>query len=325
MAAAEHGRGGSHQGHSHSHATITAATDTRRLAVSLALILAFMVVEVVVGIAVHSLALLSDAAHMLTDAGALGLSLVVIRLVARPAKGDLTFGLKRAEILSAQANGFTLLVLAGLVVYEGISRLVSPPQPNGLPILVVALVGVAVNLAATWQLSKANRESMNVEGSFQHILTDLIAFIATAIAGAVILTTGWVRADAVAALLVAVIMLRAAYGLLRDSGRVLLEAAPDGLSVAEIGLAIATHAHVDSVHDLHVWQVSSGFTSLSAHVLVHPGDDCHTIRRELEIVLRDRFGIEHTTLQIDHSEDDRLLTIATTPTTPPGQAPHDRS
>ena len=325
MAAAEHGRGGSHQGHSHSHATITADTDTRRLAASLALILAFMVVEVVVGIAVHSLALLSDAAHMLTDAGALGLSLVVIRLVARPAKGDLTFGLKRAEILSAQANGFTLLVLAGLVVYEGISRLVSPPQPNGLPILVVALVGVAVNLAATWQLSKANRESMNVEGSFQHILTDLIAFIATAIAGAVILTTGWVRADAVAALLVAVIMLRAAYGLLRDSGRVLLEAAPDGLSVAEIGLAIATHAHVDSVHDLHVWQVSSGFTSLSAHVLVHPGDDCHTIRRELEIVLRDRFGIEHTTLQIDHSEDDRLLTIATTPTTPPGQAPHDRS
>ena len=325
MAAAEHGRGGSHQGHPHSHATVTADTDTRRLAVSLGLILAFMTVEVVVGIAVRSLALLSDAAHMLTDAGALGLSLVVIRLVARPAKGDLTFGLRRAEILSAQANGFTLLVLAGLVVYEGISRLVSPPQPKGLPILVVALVGVAVNLAATWQLSKANRESMNVEGSFQHLLTDLIAFIATAIAGAVILTTGWVRADAVAALLVAVIMLRAAYGLLRDSGRVLLEAAPDGLSVAEIGLAIATHAHVDSVHDLHVWQVSSGFTSLSAHVLVHPGDDCHTIRRELEIVLRDRFGIEHTTLQIDHSEDDRLLTIATTPTTPPGQAPHDRS
>ncbi len=325
MAAAEHGRGRSHQGHSHSHATITADTDTRRLATSLALILAFMVVEVVVGIAVHSLALLSDAAHMLTDAGALALSLVVIRLVARPAKGDLTFGLKRAEILSAQANGFTLLVLAGLVVYEGISRLVSPPQPKGLPILVVALVGVAVNLAATWQLSKANRESMNVEGSFQHLLTDLIAFIATAIAGVVILATGWVRADAVAALLVAVIMLRAAYGLLRDSGRVLLEAAPDGLSVAEIGLAIATHAHVDSVHDLHVWQVSSGFTSLSAHVLVHPGDDCHTIRRELELVLRNRFGIEHTTLQVDHSEDDRLLTIAATPTTAPEQALHDRS
>ena len=318
MAAAEHDHDdGSHAGRSH--ATITADTDTRRLAIALGLILAFMAVEVVVGILVQSLALLSDAAHMLTDAGALGLSLIVIRLVARPARGDLTFGLKRAEILSAQANGFTLLVLSGLIVYEGVSRLLSPPKPEGLPILIVALVGVAVNLAATWQLSKANRKSMNIEGSFQHILTDLIAFIATAIAGAVILTTGWVRADAVTALFVAVIMLRAAYGLLRDSGRVLLEAAPDGVSVEEVGRAIAAHPHVDSVHDLHVWQVSSGFPSLSAHVLVHPGDDCHTIRRELELVLRERFRIEHTTLQVDHSADDQLLTISASRPSPSAQ------
>jgi cobalt-zinc-cadmium efflux system protein len=300
---------------------VGAETDSRRLAIALALVLAFMVGEVVVGIMVHSLALLSDAAHMLTDAGALGVSLIVIRLVARPARGDLTFGLKRAEILSAQASGFTLLVLAGLISYEGVSRLVSPPRPEGLPILVVALVGVAVNLAATWQLSKANRESMNVEGSFQHILTDLIAFVATAIAGAVIIATGWVRADAVAALFVAAIMLRSAYSLLRDSGRVLLEAAPDGTSVAEVGRTIAAHPHVDSVHDLHVWQVSSGFPSLSAHVLVHPGDDCHSIRRELELVLRERFGIEHTTLQVDHSDEAKLLTII--PTAQP--TPLDRS
>ena len=317
MAAAEHGhdsehdrdhsKHGSHAGHSH--ATVTGDTDTRRLAIALSLILGFMVVEVVVGIAVQSLALLSDAAHMLTDAAALALSLLVIRLVARPAKGEFTFGLKRTEILSAQANGFTLLVLAGLILYEGISRLTSPPQPQGLPILIVALVGIVVNLAATWQLSKANRESMNIEGSFQHILTDLIAFIATAIAGIIILTTGWVRADAVAALFVAAIMLRAAYGLLRDSGRVLLEAAPEGMSVEEIGHAIAAHPHVDSVHDLHVWKVSSGFPSLSAHVLVHPGDDCHAIRRELETLLSERFGIEHTTLQVDHHDRARLLTI----------------
>jgi cobalt-zinc-cadmium efflux system protein len=309
MPADAHGRSHDHAGHSH--VRVDAATDSKRLRFALVLILAFMVGEVAVGIAVHSLALLSDAAHMLTDAGALAVSLVVIRLVARPSGGDMTFGLKRTEILSAQANGFTLLVLAGLIVYEGVSRLVSPPEPAGLPILVVALVGIAVNLAATWQVSQANRESMNVEGSFQHLLTDLIAFVATAIAGAVILVTGWVRADAVAALLVAAIMLRAAYGLLRDSGRVLLEAAPDGMSVAEVGQALAGHPHVDSVHDLHIWQVSSGFPSLSAHVLVHPGDDCHAIRRELELVLRTRFGIEHTTLQVDHSDDDRLLTIST--------------
>ncbi|TML67928.1 MAG: cation transporter [Actinobacteria bacterium] len=296
-----------HAGHTHAH--VDADTDSRPLGVALGLIVAFMVAEVVVGIVAHSLALLSDAAHMLTDAGALVLSLIVIRLVARPARGDLTFGLKRTEILSAQANGFTLLVLSGLIVYEGVARLVEPPKPEGLPILVVALVGVVVNLVATWQLSGANRDSMNIEGSFQHILTDLMAFIATAIAGGVILATGWVRADAVAALFVAAIMLRAAYTLLRDSGRVLLEAAPEGMSVEEIGRALASHPHVDSVHDLHVWEVSSGFPSLSAHVLVHPGDDCHEIRRELADTLAREFGIEHTTLQVDHSAAGRLLTV----------------
>ena len=296
-----------HAGHTHAH--VDADTDSRPLGVALGLIVAFMVAEVVVGIVAHSLALLSDAAHMLTDAGALVLSLIVIRLVARPARGDLTFGLKRTEILSAQANGFTLLVLSGLIVYEGVARLVEPPKPEGLPILVVALVGVVVNLVATWQLSGANRDSMNIEGSFQHILTDLMAFIATAIAGGVILATGWVRADAVAALFVAAIMLRAAYTLLRDSGRVLLEAAPEGMSVEEIGRVLASHPHVDSVHDLHVWEVSSGFPSLSAHVLVHPGDDCHEIRRELADTLAREFGIEHTTLQVDHSATGRLLTV----------------
>ncbi len=296
-----------HPGHSHVH--VDEETDSRRLAVALGLIVAFMVAEVVVGVVAHSLALLSDAAHMLTDAGALVLSLIVIRLVARPARGDLTFGLRRTEILSAQANGFTLLVLAGLVVYGGIARLVEPPKPEGLPILVVALVGVAVNLAATWQLSRANRSSMNIEGSFQHIVTDLAAFAATAIAGGVILATGWVRADAVAALFVAAIMLRAAYGLLRDSGRVLLEAAPEGMSVDAIGKALAAHPHVDDGHDLHVWEVGSGFPSLSAHVLVHPGDDCHEIRRELAELRARQFGIEHTTLQVDHSAASRLLTV----------------
>ena len=169
-----------------------------------------MAAEVVVGILVQSLALLSDAAHMLSDAGALGLSLVVIRLAARPAGGNLTYGLQRAEILSAQANGATLLVLAFLIIYEGIQRLVHPPQPGGLAILIVAVAGIGVNLLATWQLSKANRESMNIEGSFQHILTDLAAFIFTAIAGGIILATGFDRADGIAALIVAAIMLRAA-------------------------------------------------------------------------------------------------------------------
>jgi cobalt-zinc-cadmium efflux system protein len=285
--------------HDHAHG-LDPNADVSRLVRALSLIVAFMAAEVVAGILAHSLALLSDAAHMLTDAGALLLSLTVIRLVRRPAGGDLTFGLKRAEILSAQANGATLLVLAGLIVYEGIHRLISPPKPVGLVLLIVAIVGIAVNLIATQQLAQANRESMNIRGSYLHLLTDLFAFVATAVAGAVILATGFARADGIAALLVAAIMVRTAYGLLKDSGRVLLEAAPEGISVQQIGEAIAAHPHVDSLHDLHVWEIGSGFPALSAHVLVEPDADCHGIRRELELLLMERFTIDHTTLQVDH-------------------------
>ncbi|MDX6477218.1 MAG: cobalt-zinc-cadmium efflux system protein [Gaiellaceae bacterium] len=316
----------SHASHGHSHFEVGADTDSRRLTVALALIASFMAAEVVVGIVARSLALLADAAHMLTDAGALAMSLIVIRLVRRPAGGNLTFGLKRTEILSAQANGATLLVLAGLIVYEGIYRLIRPPAPSGLAVLVVALVGIAVNLAATQQLARANRSSMNIRGSYLHLLTDLFAFVATAIAGAIILATGFDRADGIASLLVAAIMLHAAYGLLKDSGRVLLEAAPEGMSVREVGEAIAAHPHVESLHDLHVWEVSSGFPALSAHVLVHVGDDCHAIRRELEQLLEERFNIDHTTLQVDHSSEGQLLTVGSTtprqrPAAPGGDPP----
>ena len=283
--------------HGHGHG---GGEDARRLSIALALILVFMAGEIVAGILGHSLALLSDAAHMLTDAGALVMSLVVLRLAAQPARGNRTFGLRRSEILSAQANGAALLVLACLIVYGAIRRLITPPPTAGGVVLVVALVGIGVNLAATWQLAGANRESLNVEGSYQHVLNDLFAFIATAIAGAVILATGWVRADAVAALIVAGLMLRASWRLLRDSGRVLLDIAPAGLPVQEIGTAMASHPGVVEVHDLHVWEVTTEFPTLSAHVLVEPGADCHGIRRELEALLHDRFGLGHTTLQVEH-------------------------
>ena len=298
-----------HAHHAHSHLQVEPDSDSRRLAVALALIVGLIGVEVVAGILADSLALLSDAAHMLTDAAALALSLVVIRLVRRPAGGNLTFGLRRSEVLSAQANGATLLVLGALIVYEGIRRLIDPPAPAGTVVLVVALVGIAVNLLATRELAHANRASLNIRGSYLHLLTDLFAFIATAVAGLLIITVGFDRADGIASLLVAAIMLYAAYGLLRDSGRVLLEAAPEGLDVDEIGAALAANPRVESVHDLHVWEVSSGFPALSAHVLVPPGDDCHGIRRELERMLDERFGIDHTTLQVDHSRGGQLIAI----------------
>ena len=216
-----HGHG--HEGHSHG---VSADADRRKLAIALGLIVGFMGVEVAVGISASSLALISDAAHMLTDAMAIGLSLVAIRLAQRPAEGALTFGFKRAEILSAQFNGATLLVLGLLIVFAGVRRVISPPGVVGTAVLTVALIGVVVNLAATWTLAKANRQSLNVEGAYRHILADLIAFIVTAIAGAVIITTGFHQADGIASLVVATVMLRAAYQLLKASGRVFLEAAP---------------------------------------------------------------------------------------------------
>jgi cobalt-zinc-cadmium efflux system protein len=269
--------------------------------VALGLIVGFMAVEVLAGIMAHSLALLSDAAHMLTDAGAIGLSLVAIRLAERPATGTMTYGFKRVEVLSALINGAVLLVLGLVIAYEAVRRLLEPPAVAGGTVLVVALVGVAVNLAATRTLARANRESMNVEGAFQHIVTDLAAFAAAAVAGAVILTTGFERADGIASLIVAAIMVRAAYGLLKGSGRVFLEAAPAGVDVGAIARAIASSAAVVEVRDLHVWEITSGFPALSAHVRVGRGDDCHAARERLERMLAERYEIEHTTLQVEHA------------------------
>ena len=282
--------------------------DARKLAVALSLIVGFMCVEVATGVIAHSLALLSDAAHMLTDAAAIGLSLIAVGLAQRPAKGAMTYGLGRVEILSAQANGVTLLVLAAFVVYEAIHRLVSPPHVRAGLILAIAIVGLAINLAASWTLARANRRSLNVEGSFQHLLTDLYAFIGTAIAAAVILATGFERADPLASLLVAGLMLRSAYGLLKTSGRVFLEAAPKGLDPQAIGHALASQPGIVEVHDLHVWEVTSGFPALSAHVLVKDESDCHAARRGLERTLHEMFGIDHTTLQVDH-QSARLIDI----------------
>jgi cobalt-zinc-cadmium efflux system protein len=285
-----------HHHHPHEH---LATADGRRLGLALALILGFMAVEVVGGILASSLALLSDAAHMLTDAAAISLALVAARLAGRPASGGFTFGLKRAEILSAQINGVALVALAAVIVYEGVRRLLSPPEVEGTAVLVVALAGIAVNLAATLLLAGANRRSLNVEGAFQHVLTDLYAFIATALAGGVIIATGFGAADGIAALFVAALMLRSGWGLLRESGRVLLEAAPRGLDPEEIGRTLAAEPHVVEVHDLHVWEVTSGMPSLSAHVTVGAGCDTQSHRRRLAQLLQERFGLEHTTLQVE--------------------------
>jgi cobalt-zinc-cadmium efflux system protein len=309
MGAAHHHHAGHAHGHGHAHVHApSAGADRRWLGLALALIAGFMGVEVVAGLLAGSLALLSDAAHMLTDAAAIGLALVAARLAARPARGPFTFGLGRAEILSAQVNGVGLLVLAAVIAWEAAGRLADPAGVEGAVVIAVGAAGALVNLAAAWALSRAERQSLNVAGARAHVLADLYGSVAAVVAGVLVVTTGFARADAIAALLVAALMVRSGWGLVRDASRVLLESAPRGTQPAEIGRAMAAHPGVIEVHDLHVWEVTSGFAALSAHVLVPHGEDCHTRRYELEGLLRERFGIEHTTLQVEH-EPARVLGI----------------
>jgi cobalt-zinc-cadmium efflux system protein len=294
--------GGHGHGSSHQHG-VSANADKRYLTIALGLLVGFMVLEVVVAFTSGSLALLSDAGHMLSDVGALGASLWAIALAARPATGKWTFGWKRAEILSAAGNGITLLVVSALVAFEAIRRLLDPPPVQGGPVLVVAIIGVVVNVAAAWVLAKANRSSLNIAGAYQHILTDLYGFLGTVIAAVVILTTGYARADAIASLLVVGLMLKAAWGLLRDSGRVLLEAAPEGIDLDDIRAHLMSPEHVLGVHDLHVWTVTSDLPALSAHVVVD--DSCFTdghapqLLDEIQDCLTGHFDVEHSTFQLE--------------------------
>jgi cobalt-zinc-cadmium efflux system protein len=298
--------------HGHHHA-ISADADRRWLAIALAIIAGFMAVEVAAGILAESLALLSDAAHMLTDAGAIALALVAARLAARPAGGPFTFGLGRAEVLSAQINGAALLALAGVIAWNAGQRLVDPPDVEGAIVIAVGVLGAGVNIAAAWALSKAERRSLNVEGAMAHVMADLYASVAAAVSGVLIVLTGVNEFDGVAALIVAGLMISSGWRLVRDASRVLLEAAPQGVEPELIGRTLAAQPGVVEVHDLHVWEVTAGFAAVAAHVIVAPDADCHGHRRELQRVLRDHFAITHTTLQVDHASAPQLLAIEERP------------
>jgi cobalt-zinc-cadmium efflux system protein len=272
---------------------------------ALSLIVVFLVVEVVAAVLGHSLALFADAGHMLTDVGALGMSAWAIRLSKRPAEGRWTFGLKRAEILSAAVNGVTLVAISVLIAVEAIQRLISPAHVDGGVVLTVALVGAGVNVVVVWLLSKANRTSLNIRGAFLHIVTDLFAFIGTAVAGLIIILSGWKRADPIASLFVVLLMVWTAWGLLRDSGKILLQASPDNLDLTHVRSHLSEVEHVLNVHDLHAWTVTSGQTTLSAHVVVedHCFDSGHTpaILDALQQCLTEHFDVEHATFQLEPS------------------------
>jgi cobalt-zinc-cadmium efflux system protein len=285
--------------HDHDHRL---ATDRRALTVALVLVAGLMAGEIVAGMIGHSLALLADAGHMFTDAAALAFALVASAMAARPAAGRWTFGYSRLEILAAQANGITLGLLALWIVWSAVHRLVDPRDVHGGLVLVVALGGAVVSLVASLVLARASKDSLNVRAAFVHVATDVAAFGATALAGGLILATGWNRLDPIASLAVAALMIWSSVQLLRESTAIFLERAPEDADPEAIGQALVAEADVVEVHDLHIWTVTSGFPALSAHVLVAPDADCHAARRRLERTLADRFGLSHTTLQVDHAE-----------------------
>ncbi len=289
-----------HEAHSHIRVT---NNDVRSLLLALGLLSAFLLVEVLMAVLSNSLALFADAGHMLTDVAALGMSAWAIRLARRPPQGRWTFGLKRAEILSAAVNGVTLLAIALLIAVEAIQRLVTPRHVDGGVVLTVAVLGAVVNVLVGWILSRADRTSLNIRGAYLHIITDLFAFIATAVAGLVIVVTRWEWADAVASMFVVALMLVTSWGLLRDAGKILLQASPDNLDLTHVRGHLVDVDHVLDVHDLHAWTVTSGQTTLSAHVVVeeHCFDRGHApqILDALQQCLIDHFDIEHATFQLE--------------------------
>ncbi|WP_375499150.1 cation diffusion facilitator family transporter [uncultured Jatrophihabitans sp.] len=289
-------------GHGHEHGTHVGAADRRWLLASLGVILVFMVAEVVAGLLANSLALIADAGHMLTDAAALGLAVIASRIAERPARGAFTYGFARVDALSGQANGITLLLLAVWFVVEGVRRLLDPAEVQGGIVVVVAAIGAGVSVLATWLAGRADRSGLNVRGVLAHLLNDVWAFGATLVSGVVVLTTGWLRADAVATFVVAGLMAWTGTGLVRAANRVFLEAAPQGLDPADIGGALVAGDGVAEVHDLHVWNIGASDTALSAHVLVDREYDCHAVSAQLRALLAERYGISHVTLQVDHAD-----------------------
>jgi cobalt-zinc-cadmium efflux system protein len=293
--------------HAHVHER---AESSRALAIALAITAVYTVVEVVGGIYTGSLAVLADAVHMLSDNVAIALALAAAWLATRPATPGRSYGYKRAEVLAALANGVLLVALSIWIFVAAIQRLTDPPDVLGGWMLVIAAVGIAVNLAAGGVLYRSRAASINVEAAFRHVLADLLGSFGVLAAAVAILTTGWLQADPIVSILIGLLVLASAWTILRDSTEILLEATPRGMDATAIGRRLAGAPGVVEVHDLHVWTITSGFTALSAHVLVRPGEDCHGRRRELERLLHDEFGIEHTTLQVDHAAEGGLVEIA---------------
>lgn len=289
-----------HHGHGHTHGADPArARDRRALLAVLAITAAFAVAEVVGGLIANSLALIADAAHMISDAGSIAIALGALWLAARPATQRLSFGWRRAEILAALLNGLTLVAVGLWVIVEALRRVGDAPDVMGGTTLVIGLLGMAVNVVGAAILWRSGGESLNVRAALAHVIADLLGSVGVVVAAVVILTTGWMPIDPLLGIGIGALVLLGAWRVLREAVAVLLEATPEGLDIEAVGAAMAAVEGVREVHDLHVWTITSGFPALAAHVTVAEGEDCPARRRELAALLAQRFSITHTTLQVE--------------------------
>jgi cobalt-zinc-cadmium efflux system protein len=289
---------GAHPGHDHSAKEMRG----RALWISLGLIAGFMVAEIVGGLLFNSLALLADAAHMFSDVVGLGIALIALKLTSRPASARHTYGLQRAEVLGAQANAATLLVVAGWIIYQAVRRIGEPPEVEGGGLLVVAVLGLIVNVVCAVLLARARGESLNMRGAYLHMVADAagsVGVISAAIA-VIFFDANWF--DPLISIAIAILVLWSTWGLLRDTTRVLMEGSPRGMDPQEVEDAIAADEAVEAVHHLHVWNLASDVSALSAHVILEGEWDLHGAQAEgdrLKTMLHDRFGIEHCTLELE--------------------------
>jgi len=285
--------------------------------VALAINAGLVVAEAVGGILTGSLAVLADAGHLVSDVGSIALALFAARLAALPAAGQRTFGYQRSEVLAALVNGLLLVGVSIAIAVAAIGRFSDPPSIDGWGVLALGALGLAGNLAATWVLARGQREDLNLEGVLRHSAADALGSLGVLIAGLFVLLGGSPIVDPIVGLLIALLVLASSWRLIKEPVDVLMEAAPANIDVDTVGAAICTEEGVRSVHDLHVWTVTSGFGAIAAHVVVTPDSDRDLIRRRLELTLRESFGIEHTTLQMEEEATGDLLHVENAPGSQP--------
>ena len=305
------GAAGGHAGHSHGPRPGSAAGEyLRPLTIAFGLTATYMIVEVIGGLVTRSLALLSDAAHMATDVLGLGLALAAIQLSRRVKASQHTYGTYRQEVLAAVVNGLLLFGVGGYVLYEAARRLSDPPEVPGLTVALIATVGFAVNLVSFLLLRAGSKTSLNIRGAFLEVLADMVGSLGVVLAGLVQYTTGWPYADPIIAALIGLMVLPRTFTLMRQAVRILMEVAPPGCDVAAAEARLASLPGVTSVHDLHIWTVTDGIESASAHIVVADGADWHGVLDHARQVLAEEYGVTHATIQVEpHDHDEQPAAV----------------